>query len=406
MRRLKMGSTIIAKICVQMVYYVSMVLFPVNEKKVTFASYRIEQLKGNLYFIYNELQRQSDSYSCTFLFKKYHTSILGKADYLLHMLRASYHLATSRYFFIDDYYFPAYVIKPRQRTEIVQLWHAAGAFKKFGYSTVDKEFGPSDHYLKHVKIHSNYSKAMVSSSEVIPYFAEAFNMPSEDILPLGVPRTDYFLWDDEHRRVKKQFYQQYPELSGKKLILYAPTFRGKSHGQETFRTPLDVARLANSLGQDYALLIHVHPYMENSVKVEKPTEGFAYHMSGQFNIQELMVLSDMLITDYSSVVFDFSLLTRPIAFFADDLGEYMKERDFYYDFQSFIPGPFFTNSVSLASWIKNGVFDRKAVVDFRDRFFDYIDGNSSQRIIDYFFNQTPVIGDYSHSIKGWKNTGL
>lgn len=399
MKRFKLWQTILAKVCVQIVFFVTSVLFHVNKKRVVFASYRAEKLEGNLYYVYKELQKRTTHYSCRFLFKKYRTSFIGKLDYFFHMLRAGYHLATSRYFFIDDYYFPVYLIKPRKNTEIIQLWHAAGAFKKFGYSTLNQAFGPSKDYLKHVKIHSNYSKVIVSSTEVIPYYSEAFRMPSEQILPLGVPRTDYFFKKDEHRKVKERFYQCYPELMNKKLILYAPTFRGKSHDQETFLFPIDIPQFVQILGEDYALLVHLHPYMKNQVKVDRGN-GFIYHITEQFNIQELMVLSDVLVTDYSSVVFDYSLLERPMAFFADDLEEYTKERDFYYHYRSFIPGPFFTETEKLALWIKEGDFDRNIVSEFRKRFFDHADGKASSRIVERLFEETPEAHRYAKLEKG------
>lgn len=386
MKNFNFAGTILAKICIQSIFYVSAFLFPVNVKKITFASYRSEHLRGNLLFIYKELQARPEHYQCTLLFKKYDHSFLGKARYWFHLIRASYHLATSRYFFIDDYYFPIYVVKPRKRTEIVQLWHAAGSFKKFGYSTLGKTFGSSSEYLKHVKIHSNYSKVIVSSSEVIPHYAEAFNMPAERIFPLGVPRTDFFFQSHKHKKIKARFYQKYPELKDKKLILYAPTFRGKSHQQNEFHCPIDIHLLNQEIGDRYALLVHLHPYIRSGMNIDSRDKDFAYLMSGPFGIEGLMVLSDLLVTDYSSVIFEYSLLNRPMAFFADDLEDYLNERDFYHDYKEFIPGPIFTESKALAEWLKNGEFDLKGIEAFRDRFFEYTDGNASERVVNALLN--------------------
>src|SRR5699024_11258678 len=148
---------------------------------------------------------------------------------LKQMLLATYHLSTASYFVVDDYYFPVYVITPRPKTEIVQVWHGAGAFKKFGHSTVGKTFGSSEQYLKHVKVHSNYSKVIVSTKKVIPFFAEAFQMASENILPLGLPRTDFLFDSEKHYATKKSLYEKFPQLKGRKLVLFAPTYRGSGH---------------------------------------------------------------------------------------------------------------------------------------------------------------------------------
>ena len=224
-------------------------------------------------------------------------------------------MATSRYFIIDDYYFPVYVIKPRKDVEIIQLWHSAGALKKFGLSTEGKPFGPSKDYLKHVNIHGNYTKAYVSSTEVIPFFAEAFNMPEKHIYPLGVPRTDYFFEDEIIKKLRFDFYAAYPELVDKKILLYAPTFRGKSHYQDAFELPFDVEYMADQLAEDYALIIHLHPYMRANCLGAWHSDNFVYHIQDTFVIQELLAITDILITDYSTVFFDYSLLRRPMIFY-------------------------------------------------------------------------------------------
>lgn len=380
MKNIKLWPTILIVFFIRFTFFLFRI-FPVNSHKVTFASYRSENLSGNLLYIFNEIHNYYPQYKVHFLFKKLNSSLIGKMNYVLHMIKSCYELATSKYFIIDDFYFPVYCIKPKKETEIIQLWHAAGAFKKFGYSTIGKSFGPSEEYLKVVKVHSNYSKVYVSSTEIVPHYAEAFHMSSKQVLPLGVPRTDYFYDDAAIMKSKDRFYQAYPQLKGKKILLYAPTFRGKSHYQTRFDFPLDFALMKEKLGNEYALLIHLHPYMMSDVDIQPSEKDFVYLTAGLFDIQELLAISDVLISDYSSVIFDFSLLGKPIAFIANDLEDYMKERDFYYEFKSFIPGPFFSNCKQLIDWIVAGEFDLDKVVAFRNRFFDITDGKASQRIV-------------------------
>lgn len=369
---------------IQLVYFCFCILFRVKQNKVTFASYRSDKLTGNLYFIWKELKSEYPNYEAHFAFKRLDSSFWGKLGYLIHMIRACYELATSKYFIIDDYYFPVYVIKPRKGMEIIQLWHGSGALKKFGLSTIGKSYGPSVEYLKQVKIHSNYSRVYVSSSEVIPFYAEAFGMSEDHIYPLGIPRNDYFFKSDEITKLRETFFEAFPELMNKKLILYAPTYRGKSHYQESFICPINISEMKDCLQTEYALLIHLHPYMQSDFTLSEDELGFAYHIHEKFTIQELLVLADILITDYSTVFVDYSLLCRPIAFFTNDLHEYVEERDFYYDYESLIPGPLFSETTSLIKWIQVGDFDLQLVNQFRKRFFDYIDGHTSKRIVKHF----------------------
>jgi CDP-ribitol ribitolphosphotransferase len=352
----------------------------VNNRKVIFASCRAESLNGNLLYVYKEMVSRNLNLKIKLLLRRYKNTLLGKTLYFFNLIISSYHLATARLFIIDDYYFPVYVIKPRKRTEIIQLWHAAGAFKKFGFSTLGYKDGPSDKYLDEIKIHSNYSKVYVSSANVIPIYAEAFNMDPTKIIPLGVPRTDYFFELDSHEKLKKTFYYKYPMLLKRKLILYAPTFRGKSHDQNSIHVSLDIKLLKDILGEGYALLTHFHPYTQKDVCIDYLND-FVFPMNGKFSIEELMVISDVLVTDYSSIVFDFSLLAKPIAFFADDLKSYQEDRGFYFDYMDFIPGPFFCETSELAAWIKEGCFDQKKVLDFQACFFDEINGNATKRIV-------------------------
>ncbi|MFF2447168.1 CDP-glycerol glycerophosphotransferase family protein [Neobacillus sp. NPDC058068] len=382
MKQIKLLPTILTKAIISIIYQLYCLIFPVKQQKVTFTSYRSDAIQGNLLHLQNEVNQQYPEFLVVDLFKKFDSSRRGKLSYLLHMFISTYHLATSRYFFIDDYYFPVYFIKPRKQTSIIQVWHAAGAFKKFGYSTVGKSFGPSSDYLKHVKVHSNYSNVIVSAAEVIPFYAEAFNMPAEQILPLGLPRSDYFFQEEHHIEVRKRLVQLYPELNGKKLILYAPTFRGKSHQQSVSQTYLDFAALKNGLGDGYALVVKLHPYIKSELNFDKGLLDFVYQIDDVFNTEEILTLADVLITDYSAIIFDYCLLGRPIVFYANDLEAYISERDFYYPYKSFVPGPIFTKTKDLAFWIKKEEFNLPQVNKFRKRFFDVYDGQVSRKTIE------------------------
>ncbi|KRG15921.1 hypothetical protein ACA30_04160 [Virgibacillus soli] len=391
---MKFLPTITVKYFLRIVYIIIAFVFPIKEKKVTFASYRSNVIEGNLNYVYQEMVSQYPDYQYSFLIKKFNGSLWGKFEYFFHMLKSVYAIATSRYFIIDDFYFPVYVIKPRKGTDIIQLWHAVGAFKKFGLSTVNKPFGPSKEYLQHVKVHSNYSKVYVSGENVVPYYAEAFGMDEDKIIPLGVPRTDFFFDIGKINEAQDKFYLQFPEVINKKVLLYAPTFRGKSHDPEKISCPINIGELRAMLGDEYVLLIHLHPYMQQNSWVHEKDQSFALMVNENFTIEELMAVADILITDYSSIIFDYSLLEKPILFYADDLEEYLQERDFYFDYRSFIPGPFFNETVALGDWILNEKNDLTSIVNFKEDFFDYLDGKSAKRIVNHIHGKD--IGEIEH----------
>ncbi len=373
---------IIQKIICQGIYsFLTLVISP-SSKRVTFVSNRSSYLEGNLKAVYESLKAADADIDIKILTRKYNKSFKGKFNYLLYFIRFYYLMAKSTTVLIDDYLLPLYLIKKKKNTKVIQLWHAAGAFKKFGYSALNKKFGPSESYIKHVPIHSNYDYAIVSSPEVIPHFSEAFNLNSKKILPYGLPRTDILFDENFLKHTKENFLKARPDLSGKKIILYAPTFRGESHSSVNNNIQLDIAEMKKILGKDYFLIVHLHPYLNGLKVINKKDEDFAGLFNGKLSILESMVISDLMISDYSSVIFEYSLLKKPIVFLANDLKSYIQERDFYYDFESFIPGPLFRNTADLAYWIKKGAYNREKLVEFSDRFFKYKDGNSSKRIVD------------------------
>lgn len=374
---IKRFERLTAKKLINISYKISKI-FPVKNK-ITFATYRTTELDGNFKFIYNKINEDNLDYKCNMLFKKYNSSLLGKADYLLHMISAGYHMATSKFFIIDDYYFPVYAIKPRKENKFIQVWHACGAFKKFGYSVIGKGYGASDDYIEDIPIHSNYDAVLVSSKEVIPYYAEAFNMDAGKILPIGVPRTDIFFDMEEKYRIEKNFFDKYPELKNKKIILYAPTFRGRGQTTVSFDMTLDFDMISKNLKEDEVMILKMHPFVK--ARIDSKWRNII-DLSDSMDINELMIMSDLLVTDYSSVVFEFSLMDKPIIMYSPDREEYIKERDFYYEYEGFVPGPIVNNTKELIGKLNSDGWDTKKVSKFKEKFFDYRDGKSTERFVD------------------------
>ena len=137
-------------------------------RRIVLATANAEHISGNLAFIRDELDRRGSSVPVVVLAHRSESGVGGRLAGLWHGLLAGYHLATARVTVVDDYFFPMYVIKPRSGTTFVQVWHACGAFKKFGYSVLEKSFGADEDYVSMVKIHTNYDVCLVSSMSVAP----------------------------------------------------------------------------------------------------------------------------------------------------------------------------------------------------------------------------------------------
>jgi teichoic acid ribitol-phosphate primase len=226
-----------------------------------------------------------------------------------HSLLAGYHLATARLFVVDDYFFPMYVIRPRAGTTFVQAWHACGAFKKFGYSVVDKAFGADEAYAEAVRIHSTYDVCLVSSERFVPAYAEAFRLPPERFTSrLGIPRTDLFFDAARVAATVDGLRRRYGIPSGKRVVLYAPTFRGDRGTRARDPEGLDLAALQPLLGEGHVVLLRSHPFVRERSGAADRHAGFAIDVSDHPDMNELLLVADVLVTDYSSAMFEFALL--------------------------------------------------------------------------------------------------
>ncbi|MDN4526088.1 CDP-glycerol glycerophosphotransferase family protein [Fictibacillus fluitans] len=353
-------------------------LFPVKEKKVLFASDSREDMSGNFQFVYEEMLKRDLDFDYHFMLKKG----VGVKKSFGELTRLAYDMATSKYIVLDDFYPLVYPLKIRDNAELVQLWHAVGAFKTFGFSRLGRPGGPSPKSLNH----RNYTKAIVSSHNIGKYYAEGFGISEEHVVPTGIPRTDVFFDEVYQHEVKERLYEEFPFLRDKKVITFAPTFRGNGQQSAHYNMEmLNLDKIYEELKDEYVFLFKVHPFVKNDFSIPYQYSEFFYDFSSYREINDLLFVTDILITDYSSVCFEYALLNKPMIFFAYDVEEYIQKRDFYFDYHSFIPGPLVKTTDQLVSTIKREDFKMEKVQPFVKYFFDDIDGKASERVVDRIF---------------------
>ncbi|WKB35204.1 CDP-glycerol glycerophosphotransferase family protein [Terrilactibacillus sp. S3-3] len=280
-----------------------------EKKKILFASDSRTTLEGNFQFVYDELLKRRLDYDYHFSLK---SNIREKKKSYAEIVKLAYHLATSKFILLDDFFPEVYPLKIRKHAELIQLWHAVGAFKTFGYSRMGRAGGPSPDSKNHKK---NYTKAIVSSKNVAKHYAEGFGIDIDKVVATGIPRTDVF-FDQEYQEKVKKANAEHPYLQNKKVILFAPTFRG--NGQQSAYYPmevLDLDKLYETLKDDYVFLFKIHPFAKNDLTIPYQYSDFFYDFSSYREINDLLFVTDILITDYSSVCFEYALLNRPMLFF-------------------------------------------------------------------------------------------
>jgi CDP-ribitol ribitolphosphotransferase len=356
-------------------------VLPVRER-VVLASNTSAELRGNLRYLHDEIVSRGNAPPVKLLLRASRGGLLGKLSSLWAGVVAEYYLATSSVFIVDDYYFPIYVAKRKRGTTVIQTWHASGAFKKVGYSVVGKGFGASEALVRRVDIHSNYDHCLIASATALPHYMEAFRQPAERFVSLGIPRNDLFGDLTAAGAAAGALYDDYALPRQKRVILYAPTFRGSSTHSAEYDDYLDLNLMCDRLSDTYIVLLRLHPAVAEETPVDPELEGFVFDVSDHPEMNELLLISDVLVTDYSSTIFDYSLLERPMVFFAPDLDQYESERGFYFDYLAGVPGPVCLTSEEVAGVIEASDWDVERVREFRRQSFDVADGRASARVVE------------------------
>ena len=291
--------------------------------------------------------------------------------------------ATAEYVFTTEALSTVGGFTKRKETTLVQLWHGCGAFKKFGFSTAELKFGGNLQEKLKYPDYRNLDLITVSSPDVIWAYEEAMNYKDDGVVQAtGISRTDIFYDEKYVEEARQRVLDLVPEAKGKKIILYAPTFRGRVRRAKA-PNRLDISALHKALGEEYFLLIKHHPHVKVRPLVPAECSGFARDVTTSATIDDLLCCTDICISDYSSLVFEYSLFGKPMIFFAYDLDEYNDWRGFYYDYDQLTPGPVVMSNDEIIRYIKSidTEFDKKAVEEFRQKFMSSCDGHATERIL-------------------------
>lgn len=357
-------------------------VLPLKEDRVLFLSDVREDISGNFKCVYDAL---GDGYEKV-------TSLKGdrriRRSFGQWLTQCKY-LATSKYVLLDDYTTSTALIRVRKGQELVQLWHSSGAFKKFAHSR-----GGEGGDIKRIHPgYKRYTKTTVSSDFVRPCFAEAFSIPVERVLATGIPRTDIFFDPDYKARKREEFFAAYPDIRGKKVILFAPTYRGtKVEDADYDFDRFDLAKAREDLGDEYVILFKWHPALYNNIRFGKRKAydlsrypGFAYDVSENREINDLLFVTDVLITDYSSLIFDYALLDKPIVYFPYDLTDYENGRGMYFSFDNYIYGTVALNTDEIVDAVRAEYMDPARREEFIRKFVEANDGHATERAVKAIF---------------------
>ncbi|MDO5557529.1 MAG: CDP-glycerol glycerophosphotransferase family protein [Clostridia bacterium] len=366
----------------------------VDDNLIIFESYMGRQFSCSPKAIYEELVKNEEynNYKFVWAFRK-----CEKYKYLEKQKntkvvefgsREYYKIYSSAKYWITNSRLNGRILKKKNQIYI-QCWHGT-PLKKLGYDikiSGGNAMNSNRDIRRKYKMDSKRYSYMISPSRFCTEkFKSAFDLKDINIIKeLGYPRNDYLYnyTQSDIDNIKNKLKIK----NNKKIILYAPTWRDNQHKSGigyTYKLGIDFEKLKKEFQDEYVILFRTHYFVANQIDLKKYSD-FVIDVSSYEDIKELYIISDILITDYSSVFFDYANLKRPIIFYMYDYNEYKNNlRDFYIDLSS-IPGPIVKNEEELIDKIK-GIdvvkkeFSKK-YKEFNNKYNYLDDGKSSQRVI-------------------------
>ncbi|EGQ1611085.1 bifunctional glycosyltransferase/CDP-glycerol:glycerophosphate glycerophosphotransferase [Staphylococcus pseudintermedius] len=374
----------------------------VNNKTVVFESFGGKNYSDSPKYIYEYMKDHYPELNYRWVFTNPETNrVPGEALKVKKNSAAYYQAYSEAKVWVSNARLPLFLNKKENQTYI-QTWHGTPLKRLANDMKVVRMPGTTTSLYKR-NFHKETSRwdYLISpnrySSEI---FRTAFWMPAEKTLEIGYPRNDILVNRADDVALQAEIREELNIQEGKKIIMYAPTWRDDEFvkkGSYTFKLKIDLARLQETIGDDYVVLLRMHYLIANALDL-KGFEDFAIDVSNYNDISRLYLISDCLITDYSSVMFDYGILKRPQLFFPYDIEKYATElRGFYIDYHNDLPGPIYTDPDALIEGLKNIELIRETYQDqieaFHQRFCSMENGRAAQYIGDMIYNEIQKSSD-------------
>lgn len=344
---------------------------------ILFASEQRTRLEGNLKAVHDRMiERGLDK---QFNIEQ-HFMLPESRNYLTRLDQVK-KIAASDYLVIDDYFTTLETLKLDKSTEIIQAWHAGVGFKAVGYARFGNLGSP-----KLSSPHRKYTWAIAGSTGLVSTYSDVFGIESSAVIPTGLPRIDGFLSQEGMLSAVEAFKGAHPEVKERKLILFAPTFRGRGIKDAYYDYErIDFDALYEWCGEDTVVGFRMHHFVTEPVPIRPEHADRFIDLSHYPDGLGLLHSTDVLVSDYSSIIYEFSLLDRPMVFYAYDRDVYAATRGFQQDYDASAPGKVCLSFDELIETLRSEDFEMEKVAKFRNENFDHVDTNSSDRFIDWFF---------------------
>ena len=348
------------------IFYPFALLQRVHSRRITFISLEHDHLSKDFKLIYDQLEVKKEYDLQTILFKL-EPSLWGNIKYGLACIRQLFMIQSSRLVILDFNNFVVSKFPHKSQVKVLQLWHATGALKKFG-NEVERDYN-----IQH------YDYALANSAFFKPIYSQAFNLPENQVVVTGIPDNDKNFDAKFSAQTKLRLLKKYPQLVGKTVVTYAPTFRGR-FGTQFNEAAIDLKHLRQELGDDYILIYKAHPLISNSVYANDPNVLFIKDEL----ITNIFCVTDLLITDYSAITIDWMAFDKPTVAYVPDLDKYARKPGLNIDYEKEFPGAVVRDQNQLIGAIEvaDSDLNKQKRQQFTDKVYQFTDGKSTKRVIE------------------------
>ena len=349
-----------------------------TENQIVFMSMQSNKLSLDFELLNEKIAYVEPSTKLVFLCKEMKSSLSSTWDYIKYVLnmggyvlKSMYYLATSKVCVTESYCVPISILKHKKELKIIQIWHASGAVKKFGYQVLNTEEGKSKEIAELMCMHKNYDYVIAPSEATKNIFSEAFNVEKDKIVKLGLPRLEYITSETYNKT--EELYIQHPELKNKKIILYVPTFRkGKNINlTEMLNYPINK--------EEYKLIIKLHPLEKANVPEE-------YSIDSKYTTFDLIKVADYIITDYSILSIEASILEKPVFLYLYDFEEYNENRGLNIDLEKELKTFTSKKFNDIMEKINNNSFDIEEIKRYRNKYIEIDTSNTVEDLSKFILN--------------------
>lgn len=315
----------------------------------------------------DELKRRDPAVKTVMICHQFRNIHDGAVSFAWDMLRSMYYMATSRVCIIDAYWPTVSLLKHKEELTVIQIWHSIGKIKKSGYQTLGNKSGRNAELARAVRMHRNYDYVIAGGKAWNPYYCASFDITEDKLCNYGLPRLDEVLEGSEGA---KELWEKYPELKGKTVVLYGPTYR-----KQVLPPPYELTSLFDP--EKYAVICRFHPNQRFTCELEGEMARYSEGETFDF-----LQICDYFITDYSSLALEAAAMGKKTLYYLFDYERYKSENGLNIDLFDVMPRVTSQKAEEIYAMIDGNTYPEEELARYRQQFLPEELGKSTEKVVD------------------------